>query len=371
MGSRRTAHDARPRPAVARAVAHGGLAGMHAQQALASWAASAPHLVLSLVAVRPRGGGSAVGATLRGGDHRARSRSAGCAGRWSGSPSTPPRPPSHDAPRCWPSANDYPTACRPTFSRLEGDLGQAVRAVRSHRQLLRRGPRRSHGSAMRVAQVHLAQTGGLATLLPQLGDALAGQQRVAEPLTILRAGADSSLRASAAIASTPSSSSRAKAPPSAAAGHRPWLPHAASAPPSWPAPCPTWSTCAWPIRARMPPPGSRSRWASPSSSPWRPTPTAPSRRQRRPARSTVRRSRRRTATRRSGSARAWSSVWPRKRVNSCSSRASAWPTGSTSSPASTSPTVRHGTRSWPRASTWTAPSPLPRRSPTTASSRPC
>ena len=76
------------------------------------------------------------------------------------------------------------------FSHLTGGLGEAVRSVRAHRQLLRRGPRRIHRDGVRVAHLHLGETGGLATLIPQLGDALAGQQRVAEPLTIVRAGTD-------------------------------------------------------------------------------------------------------------------------------------------------------------------------------------
>ncbi len=65
-----------------------------------------------------------------------------------------------------------------------------MRSVRAHRQLLRRGPQRIHHGGVRVAHLHLGETGGLATLIPQLGDALAGQQRVAEPLTIVRAGTD-------------------------------------------------------------------------------------------------------------------------------------------------------------------------------------
>ncbi len=70
-------------------------------------------------------------------------------------------------------------------------LGQAVRDTRAQRHLTRRGPRRDHGrtAGMRVAQVHLAAVGGLATLLPQLGNALSDQRRVAETITIVRAGA--------------------------------------------------------------------------------------------------------------------------------------------------------------------------------------
>jgi glycosyltransferase involved in cell wall biosynthesis len=76
------------------------------------------------------------------------------------------------------------------FEALEGKLGDAVREARANRQLLRRGPWKApHGTGVRVAQIHLGEDGGLATLLPQLGDALAGQQRVTQPLTIVRAGA--------------------------------------------------------------------------------------------------------------------------------------------------------------------------------------
>ena len=174
---------------VARAVAHGGLAGMHAQQALASWATSAPHLVLSsllavLKEVEAPSARRYVVETIGLVPGRLAAQSLERVALDASEASLTRRT------AVLAFSERLPDRLPADFSRLESDLGQAVRAVRSHRQLLRRGPRRNHGSAMRVAQVHLAQTGGLATLLPQLGDVLAGQQRVAEPLTILRAGTD-------------------------------------------------------------------------------------------------------------------------------------------------------------------------------------
>ncbi len=173
---------------VARAVAHGGLAGMHAQQTLASWATSAPHLVLAalLSVLREVEGPSA---------RRYVVETLGLVpGRLAADALARVALDTSEATLTRRTAvlafsERLPDRLPPELDQLEGDLRQAVHAVRAHRQLLRRGPRRSHGQALRVAQVHLAQTGGLATLLPQLGDALAGQQRVAEPLTILRAEA--------------------------------------------------------------------------------------------------------------------------------------------------------------------------------------
>lgn len=176
-------------PAVARAVAHGGLAGMHAQEALASWAASAPHLVLSslrsvLDEVETPSARRYVVETIGLVPGRLAAQSLERVALDASESSLTRRT------AVLAFSERLPDRVPADFSHLEGELGQAVRAARSHRQLLRRGPRRHHGSAMRMAQVHLAQTGGLATLLPQLGDVLAGQQRVAEPLTILRAGVD-------------------------------------------------------------------------------------------------------------------------------------------------------------------------------------
>ncbi len=174
---------------VARAVGRGGLAGMHAQQVLASWANSDPVLVLSALesALRETDAPSArrylvetvglvpgalaaqllVGVAVDSAEDTATRRTAVLAF----SERTADRVPS-------------------AFRHLADGLGEAVRSVRAHRQLLRRGPQRSHREVVRVAHLHLGETGGLATLIPQLGDALAGQQRVAEPLTIVRAGTD-------------------------------------------------------------------------------------------------------------------------------------------------------------------------------------
>ena len=72
--------------------------------------------------------------------------------------------------------------------RSNAELRAALHVVRGQRKLSRRGPRRPsrRSTGISIAQVHLGETGGLATLLPQLGDALAGQQRVAGSITIGR-----------------------------------------------------------------------------------------------------------------------------------------------------------------------------------------
>ncbi len=85
---------------------------------------------------------------------------------------------------------------------LDDQVGEAVRTVRAQRLLTWRGPRRRHhrSSGIKVAQIHLAavldpeasragmgDSGGVATLLPRLGAALAQQRRVHEVLTIGRA----------------------------------------------------------------------------------------------------------------------------------------------------------------------------------------
>jgi glycosyltransferase involved in cell wall biosynthesis len=174
---------------VARAIGRGGFSGMLAQRTLATWAATDPHLVhaaLEAVLTEMEAPSarrhlvetmgfvpsrlaqvSLTRIALDSHEHESVRRTAVLAFSepWNG---------------------PIPAA----FATLEGTLGGAVRTARAHRRLLQRGPRRAaHGDGVRVAQVHLGETGGLATLLPQLGDALAGQQRVAEPLTIIRAGA--------------------------------------------------------------------------------------------------------------------------------------------------------------------------------------
>ena len=85
-----------------------------------------------------------------------------------------------------------------------GRVGDAVRQAVALQVLRRRGPHRRHGrrEGLRVVQVHLAavldaeasragteHAGGLTTLLPRLGDALATQRGIREVLTIGRADA--------------------------------------------------------------------------------------------------------------------------------------------------------------------------------------
>ena len=174
---------------VARAIGRGGLSGMLAQRTLATWAATDPHLVLSALEavltemeapsarrhlVETMGfvpsrlaQASLTHIALDAHEHGSVRRTAVLA---------------FSEPRNGPIPAGFAT--------LEGTLGAAVRTARAHRRLLQGGPRRAaRGDGVRVAQVHLGETGGLATLLPQLGDALAGQQRVAELLTIVRSGA--------------------------------------------------------------------------------------------------------------------------------------------------------------------------------------
>jgi len=181
-----------PAVPMARAVGRGGLAGMHAQHVFASWATTNPHLVLTalesvLNEVESPAARRYLVETIGLVPGRLASRllervaidlTEGIGARRTAvlafSERTDERLP-HD------------------FKYLNtDDLGAAVHSVRAHRQLLRRGPRRIHGAGVRIAQVHLGETGGLATLVPQLGDALAGQQRVAEPLTIVRDGREAS-----------------------------------------------------------------------------------------------------------------------------------------------------------------------------------
>ena len=178
----------------ARAIGRGGLAGMHAQEALSTWAHTNPRLVLAALAsvldettgpsarrhiVETIGlvPGSAASEMLEGialdrAEHPSVRQTAVSA------------------------FSERLTGTLPaSLDDLDGGLAATVRAVRAYRQLLRRGPRRVHGDGLRVAQVHLGEAGGLATLIPQLGDALAGQQRVAEPISIVRDGAGASAAA--------------------------------------------------------------------------------------------------------------------------------------------------------------------------------
>ena len=83
-----------------------------------------------------------------------------------------------------------------------GPIGEAVRQARALQVLRRRGPRRSHTreDGLKIAQVHLGavldaeatragvgDAGGVATLLPRLGAALAAQPRIHEIISIGRA----------------------------------------------------------------------------------------------------------------------------------------------------------------------------------------
>lgn len=172
---------------IARALGHGGLAGMHAQEVLARWALTDPRLVLAAL-------GSVLSETDASSSRRHIVETMGLV-PGSMACKTLERialdAAEHESVRrsAISAFSERPSGMLPAaFEAMHGSLGETVREVRAHRQLLRRGPWRRHATGVRVAQVHLGETGGLATLLPQLGDALAGQQRVAEPLSIVRAG---------------------------------------------------------------------------------------------------------------------------------------------------------------------------------------
>ena len=176
---------------VARAIGRGGLAGMHAQQVLAMWATNSPSLVLNVLE-------AALSETESPSARRYIAESIGLlpgpdASRVIERVALDPTEDQRVRRTAILAFSERPDGRLPAaFAMLEGPLAEAVGTVRAHRQLLRRGPRLTdHGTGVRVAQVHLGEAGGLATLLPQLGDALAGQQRVAEPLTIVRDGASS------------------------------------------------------------------------------------------------------------------------------------------------------------------------------------
>ncbi|MEX1296162.1 MAG: glycosyltransferase [Candidatus Limnocylindrales bacterium] len=174
---------------VARAVGRGGIAGMHAQEVLATWATTNPRLVLAAL-------GSVLSETEAGAARRYLVETIGLvpgavAGAIIERVALDPAEAEGVRLAAVSAYSERPARTLPAaFELLEGKLGRAVRAVRADRQLRRRSPSRSRHDGLRVAQIHLAENGGLSTLLPQLGDALARQQRVAEPLTIVRAGSD-------------------------------------------------------------------------------------------------------------------------------------------------------------------------------------
>jgi glycosyltransferase involved in cell wall biosynthesis len=177
--------------AAARAIALGSMPGMHAQRTLVAWAAESPALVLGALEM-----------TLR--EHHtdaARRHLVETIGL------VPGRRARLLLERIALDGNEAVTVRRTAVSafadRIQeglpaaihglahdgGELGSEVRRMRSQRRLVRRGlhhdPRRQFG--LRVAQVHLGRAGGLATLLPQLGAALADRERIAEVITITRA----------------------------------------------------------------------------------------------------------------------------------------------------------------------------------------
>lgn len=188
------------------AVARGGLAGMHAQRVLARWSQADGDALLTCLEADLHDSGvvtsrrylvETIGLVT---GHRARrslERIGGDAGE-------------HETVR---AEAILAFAGRPQerlpasigrLAVLDDRIGEAVRTVRAQRLLTWRGPRSRHqrSSGIKVAQIHLAavldpdasragmgDSGGVATLLPRLGAALAEQQRVHEVLTIGRAAA--------------------------------------------------------------------------------------------------------------------------------------------------------------------------------------
>jgi glycosyltransferase involved in cell wall biosynthesis len=188
---------------VARAVARGGLPGMHAQRVLSRWSDSMPNPVLVALerilqettspAARRylvetiglvRGPGSRLSL-----ERVATDVSEGTAVRAAAISAFAER-----------ITERLPRGIRDLASTSD-ELGVAVRTVRAQRQLARRGPRVNarRDLGIRVAQIHLSaplvagsaqagmgEAGGLASLLSQLGPALAQQPRLAEVITIGR-----------------------------------------------------------------------------------------------------------------------------------------------------------------------------------------
>jgi len=174
---------------VARAVARGGLAGTHAQRALARWAVTDAHAVLVALEMMLLEHYSSIA-------RRYLTETIGL---------VPGRPAAQALERI--ALDDAEaTAVRSTaiaafadrpderlplsISRLrrrQDELAAAVRSTSALRALSRRGPRRDdRADGLHLAHIHLGQVGGLATLLPQLGAALAAGSRVARVTTIVR-----------------------------------------------------------------------------------------------------------------------------------------------------------------------------------------
>jgi glycosyltransferase involved in cell wall biosynthesis len=188
---------------LARSVARGGMAGMHAQRVLVRWAQAHGRLVLAALE-------SALGEV---GDPDPRRYLIETVGLL----------PLRDASLTLARVATDPVESLPVrdaavaafvervgeplpggivlMGRVDDALGDAVRSMRAQRRLRKRGPRRDPGRSpgIRVAQVHLAavldptsshagmgDAGGVATLLSQLGTSLADQPRISETISIGR-----------------------------------------------------------------------------------------------------------------------------------------------------------------------------------------
>lgn len=188
---------------LARAVAHGGLAGFHAQTVLAHWGATSTIIVQSALESVLADSTSADG-------RRYLVETIGLlpgrrAGRSLERVATDPGEP--DPVRIAAIAAFTERALEPLpravadLTHSDGEFAAVARSVQAQRRLIQRGPRRDdrRSEGIRVAQIHLAavldssvsragmgDAGGLATLVSGLGTALAAQQRISEIVTIGR-----------------------------------------------------------------------------------------------------------------------------------------------------------------------------------------
>jgi glycosyltransferase involved in cell wall biosynthesis len=188
---------------LARSVARGGMAGMHAQQMLARWALASGSLVLAVLE-------STLHEVNEPDARRYLVETVGLlpqpdAGRTLARIATDPleSPTVRDAAIA--AFIERPAERLPggiaLLAGVDDALSEAVRTVQAQRRLRERGPRRDprRSRGIRVAQIHLAavidpesaragmgDAGGVATLLSQLGSSLARQPRISEIISIGR-----------------------------------------------------------------------------------------------------------------------------------------------------------------------------------------
>ncbi len=176
---------------LAASVARGGVLGMHAQQALARWAERDPDVVVAALA-------DVLGETVASDERRYLTETVGLVPgarasrlltRVGSDPDEAAEVRNTAVGAFTERLDERLPALFTRPGRLDGELVEALRAVRAQRRLIRRGPRLAdqRHQGLRVAHIHLGEAGGLATLLPQLGRHLSDRPRVAETITVLRA----------------------------------------------------------------------------------------------------------------------------------------------------------------------------------------